>query len=321
MEILGIIISSIYEFDNNQKGKDMNKSRIYCKLHRMKKILSSVLVCSLVLTTAACGSSQDSGTRLEGTNTVKDTLEQQMAAEDSTRESEYTEDLAAAASTEEKTEQPTEVKADSSTGANSGDNSVKTDDTAKTDDNAKTDDTAKSEANAKSDDGSAKSGDKSDQKSDNSAQASSSDAAVIDYSTVDYSKVDLSKVDVDLTAMDSTMVYSTVYQMLAESDSYMGKVIKMKGTYYSAFDEKTNLRYYFIIIQDATACCQQGIEFVWDDGSHVFPDEYPEDGTEAEVTGVFGTYKDNPDDQFDYVRLNNASFKVLGENAGETMTQ
>ena len=48
-----------------------------------------------------------------------------------------------------------------------------------------------------------------------------------------------------------------------------------------------------MVIADATACCAQGLEFVWDDGTHAFPDEYPEPGTEVEVTGTFETYDEN----------------------------
>ena len=121
-----------------------------------------------------------------------------------------------------------------------------------------------------------------------------------------------SGVDIDLTAMNSNMVYSTVYQMMADAPSYVGQTVRMRGSYYSTYDEATGTRYYFIIVKDATACCQQGLEFIWDDGSHKFPDEYPEDGTEAEVCGTFETYKDNPDDQFEYIHLVDASFEVVG---------
>ena len=32
------------------------------------------------------------------------------------------------------------------------------------------------------------------------------------------------------------------------------------------------------------------------DGTHVYPDEYPKDETEVEVTGTFETYKESGDD-------------------------
>ena len=40
------------------------------------------------------------------------------------------------------------------------------------------------------------------------------------------------------------------------------------------------------VVADATACCAEGIEFVCGDGS-VYPQDYPEIGTEITVTGTF----------------------------------
>ena len=101
------------------------------------------------------------------------------------------------------------------------------------------------------------------------------------------------KPDVDLTALSSTMVYSEVYNMMTEPDDYIGKTVKMSGQFsvYQMLDEDGNPVegapvYYACVIADATACCQQGLEFVLDN-----PDDYPaEAGTEITVEGVFKTY-------------------------------
>ena len=65
----------------------------------------------------------------------------------------------------------------------------------------------------------------------------------------------------------------------------------MSGNYYSTYLEDTKNTYYFVVISDATACCQQGIEFIWS-GEHSDPEDYPEEGAEIEVTGVFGSYQE-----------------------------
>lgn len=47
---------------------------------------------------------------------------------------------------------------------------------------------------------------------------------------------------------------------------------------YAAADidiDLTAMDYFFVIVRDATACCAQGIEFVWGDGSHDFPASIP----------------------------------------------
>ena len=57
--------------------------------------------------------------------------------------------------------------------------------------------------------------------------------------------------------------------------------------------------YHACIIPDATACCAQGIEFVWE-GDHVWPDDYPEEGADIIVTGRLETYDENG---FTYLHL------------------
>ena len=102
-----------------------------------------------------------------------------------------------------------------------------------------------------------------------------------------------SGVDIDLTALSSTMVYSQVYDMLYFSpESYRGKTVKMRGSFeaYQWVDkdgqpvrDKVSTA---CVVADATACCAEGIEFVCGDGS-VYPQDYPEIGTEITVTGTF----------------------------------
>lgn len=99
-------------------------------------------------------------------------------------------------------------------------------------------------------------------------------------------------VDVDLTVLSSTMVYGEVFQMMMEPHAYLGKTIKMRGLYSASYHEPTEQYYHFVVIQDATACCAQGLEFFWM-GEHVYPDDYPQDGSELEVTGVWERYEED----------------------------
>lgn len=98
-------------------------------------------------------------------------------------------------------------------------------------------------------------------------------------------------VDVDLTALSSTMVYAEVYQMMMEPESYVGKTVKMRGNYYANFYEGTQRYYHFAVIADATACCSQGLEFLWQ-GTHSYPEDYPAEQAEIEITGVFESYEE-----------------------------
>ncbi len=98
---------------------------------------------------------------------------------------------------------------------------------------------------------------------------------------------DNSSVDVDLTQLSSTMVYSEVYNMMTTPENYIGKVVKMSGDFALYSNEAQN--YYACVIADATACCQQGLEFVLT-GDKKYPDDYPKVNDKITVTGVFETY-------------------------------
>lgn len=112
-------------------------------------------------------------------------------------------------------------------------------------------------------------------------------------------------VDYDLTQMSSDMVYATVYQMMVTPEEYEGKTFRIDGNFYATYDEATKKYYFYCVIQDATACCAQGMEFVWEDGSHIYPDEYPEDNAEIVVEGTFETYKEEGNQNL-YCRLSDA---------------
>lgn len=94
--------------------------------------------------------------------------------------------------------------------------------------------------------------------------------------------------DVDLTDMSSTLVYASVYNMMNAPEEYKGKCIRMSGTFYNFYDEYTEDNINACLIADATACCQQGVEFVLVD-----PSGYPEDLSPVTVTGIFETYEKN----------------------------
>ncbi len=100
------------------------------------------------------------------------------------------------------------------------------------------------------------------------------------------------EIDVDLTTLSSTMVYSEVYNMMTEPDTYLGKNIKMAGNFAVYIDEETGKIYYACIIQDATACCAQGIEFVLA-GDYSYPEDYPEVNDIITVTGTFSAYEED----------------------------
>lgn len=116
-------------------------------------------------------------------------------------------------------------------------------------------------------------------------------------------------IDYDLTQMSSDMVYATIYQIMTTPGQYEGKTFRIEGTFYPSYYEATQTYYFYCIIQDATACCAQGLEFVWEDGSHNYPEDYPTENSEILVDGTFESYQDEGDDNV-YCRLSNAKMTV-----------
>ena len=109
-------------------------------------------------------------------------------------------------------------------------------------------------------------------------------------------------VDLDLTKISGTVVYSQVYDMMMNPDSYMGRIIKLRGSFSYFQNPETKQEYFAALIADATACCAQGIEFVWE-GEHSYPQDYPPLDTDITVTGAFNTYYEN---DFMYIQLMDA---------------
>lgn len=99
-------------------------------------------------------------------------------------------------------------------------------------------------------------------------------------------------VNLDLSGMSGTVVYAQVYNMLYDPDAYLGKIIRMAGYYNYYDDQARGVVYHACIVPDATACCAQGIEFVRA-GEHIWPDEYPEIGTDIIVTGRLEMYEED----------------------------
>lgn len=145
------------------------------------------------------------------------------------------------------------------------------------------------------------------------AEGSASQEETPETSSVsDYENdTEYTEVDYDLTEMSSDMVYSTVYNMMADPDSYLGKTVKMEGTFMVGTDQTTQEQFYACMIADAAACCAQGMEFVWGDGSHS-GSEYPPEGEKLCVTGVFDTYMEG---EYQYCRLDQSSIEVIEDNS------
>ena len=119
--------------------------------------------------------------------------------------------------------------------------------------------------------------------------------------------------DLDLSQMSGTAIYSEVYNIMSEPQKYVGKIIKIKGNFQIYEDVQQNEGFvqqqkifYACVIPDATACCQQGIEFVPAKAMN-YPSDFPQLGTEIIVSGKFTPYTDNGQQ---YYTLMNSDFQL-----------
>ena len=98
-------------------------------------------------------------------------------------------------------------------------------------------------------------------------------------------------VDLDISKLSSMLVYSQVVSMLDAPDQYLDKTIKIKGQYYALYYEPMQQYCHYVVVGDASMCCQAGIEFIWN-GDHTHPDDYPEEQKTIEIVGLFSSYEE-----------------------------
>lgn len=100
---------------------------------------------------------------------------------------------------------------------------------------------------------------------------------------------DAAAVDVDLSQLSTTVAYSELYNIMVNSDEYLGKVIRLSGELGYYQDPDTGAEYVACIVSDSTACCALGLEFVLP-GNPSYPDDYPDPGVTFTVTGTLSSY-------------------------------
>ncbi len=66
--------------------------------------------------------------------------------------------------------------------------------------------------------------------------------------------------DIDLTTMSSTMVYSQIYDVMVNYNNYLDKSINLVGTFSTMYYDEIAQTLNFVVINDATGCCPQGLE-------------------------------------------------------------
>lgn len=95
-------------------------------------------------------------------------------------------------------------------------------------------------------------------------------------------------VDIDIEGLNKNMVTAQMTAIMQDPASYLGKTIRVTGTYEQTYYEATDKYYNYVLGYDETACCAAwGIEF--------YGDEVPEKiepYTSISMVGTISTYQE-----------------------------
>ena len=105
------------------------------------------------------------------------------------------------------------------------------------------------------------------------------------------------KADIDLTKLNYNMATAVIYRILSDEDGRdLGKTVRIKGKY--AYDDTVYGIFHYVLLFDATACCQTG--FIFEDRRRKFPQDYPEPYDDIEI---FGTLCEKTIDGMDMIYI------------------
>ncbi len=93
---------------------------------------------------------------------------------------------------------------------------------------------------------------------------------------------------IDLRSMSRTMAYATVYDMQNNPDNYLGRTVRMSGSFTTFTAKPGGERFTACVIKDAAACCSTGMEFSLAEK----PAKLPNEDSTINVEGVFAVEKE-----------------------------
>lgn len=93
---------------------------------------------------------------------------------------------------------------------------------------------------------------------------------------------------VDLTQLSGTMAFAQVNAIGRAPADYEGVVMKVQGVYYASYNPYSDQQYHYVMVEDSTVCCAQGLEFTW-----IGEQEFPQENARVEITGVWGGHEED----------------------------
>lgn len=101
---------------------------------------------------------------------------------------------------------------------------------------------------------------------------------------------DTNGVDLDLSGLSITMVQAEYERIISNADDYIGKTIKVFGSFRTYLTDDAGGIAYYVIIIPGDDCCQMGFEFKRD-GNYTFPDDYPAQNSMILISGTLDRHE------------------------------
>lgn len=95
---------------------------------------------------------------------------------------------------------------------------------------------------------------------------------------------------IDLSVVSRNTAYAELSFLAYDPSLYVGKTIRMTGSFTSAYDDETGETFYGCEITDVTACCRQGLDFAAAPAYEALLAELSQ-GEKITVQGVFERYE------------------------------
>ena len=126
-------------------------------------------------------------------------------------------------------------------------------------------------------------------------------------------EVDTGEIDLNIT---EKMYVTYINEIYTNTDSYLGKRLKIEGMFSAEYFEPTDTTYYYVYRQGPGCCGNDGsmcgFEFTSKDG------KYPNENDWIEVIGKLDRYYE---DDYEYLTIRADSVKVKDERGAEIVTQ
>jgi len=90
---------------------------------------------------------------------------------------------------------------------------------------------------------------------------------------------------IDIVAMSETLAGATMLNILNEPERYVGKTIRVAGTYQPFYWDEEDRYFHDLIVESQAGCCPKILEFI------LSGDDYPMAGAMIELVGIYSSYE------------------------------